>query len=183
MRVALATAILLLAFTLARSQDVYTSPAYYPYEEEVSLNWAPGASLAPVKPNTWWHKHKRSFGIVGWNIVSSTIGALGDAIRDDGNDWGWALNGVEAAMWGSAHWVHGLRDWNEHLYYYASATFIRAGVFDITYNLKRGLPWHYTGTKKMWDRAWNELNPPPQGKGIFYGWAFTLGVAIPLNEF
>ena len=125
----------------------------------------------------------RAMGVIGWNIAASTIGAVGDAIRDDGNNLGWALNGVEAGMHVSAHWVHGLSGWGEHVAYYASAAFIRAGTFDITYNVSRGLPWYYTGSTKLWDQAWEALDPPPEGKGIFYGWSLTIGFAIPLKSF
>lgn len=124
----------------------------------------------------------RSVGVVAWNIAASTAGAIGDGIRDDGNPWGWALGGLEAGMHISAHWVHNLRGWEEHLAYYASAAFIRAGTFDITYNVTRGLPWYYTGSTKTWDRAWEALDPPPHGKGWFYGWSFTLGVVIPFKH-
>ena len=131
------------------------------------------------RPINW----KRAVGVIVWNGVASSLGAYGDAIRDDGNNFGWVLNGVEAGMFVSGKWVHDLKGFDEHAAYIASAAFGRASKFDISYNIHRGLPWHYTGTTKLWDKAWQELNPPPQGKAWFYGWCFVLEVSIPLKYF
>jgi len=188
MRAAFTIAILLLALVATRAQEGWKpSPAYYPLETgnlpvtySPTYVYVPDASPLEFEPAKW--KRRRAWGIIGWNLGASVIGAVGDAVRDEGNDWGWALGGVEAGMHLSAHWVHRLRGWDEHLSYYASAALIRAGTFDITYNLSRGLPWYYTGSTKLWDETWEALNPPPHGKGFFYGWCLTLGVAIPLNE-
>lgn len=123
----------------------------------------------------------RGLKVAAWNLAASTIGAYGDAIRDDGNNWGWALNGVEAGMYVGGKWMWDIKG-NELVPYIASIAFIRAGSFDITYNLSRGLPWYYTGSTKLWDKAWREVSPPPHGKAWFYGWSLTLGVSISICE-
>ena len=124
----------------------------------------------------------RGLKVAAWNIAASTIGAVGDAIRDDGNNWGWALNGVEAGMYVGGKWMHDIQGVREYTAYIASIAFIRAGTFDITYNLLRGLPWDQVGTVKLWDKAWRELNPPPAGKAWFHGWSLTVGIAISICE-
>ena len=131
---------------------------------------------------TTWQKVSRPLGVIAWNIAATSIGAYGDAIRDDGNNIGWALNGVEAAMFVGGKWVFNIKGFDEHAAYICSFGFTRAALFDMQYNTHRELPWSYTGSTKLWDKAWQELNPPPMGKGWFYGWCFSLSVAIPLKH-
>jgi len=129
-----------------------------------------------------WEKVSRPLGVIAWNIAATSIGAYGDAIRDDGHNIGWALNGVEAVMFVGGKWVWNLKGVDEHAAYAVSFAFTRAALFDVQYNSYRGLGWDYTGSTKLWDKAWQELKPPPHGKAFFYGWSFMLGISIPLKE-
>jgi len=59
---------------------------------------------------------------------------------------------------------------------------MRMAIYDIVYNLTRGLAWNYHGTTSGWDNLWGAINPP--------GWAelgarfmfFSMAFVIPLQN-
>lgn len=63
--------------------------------------------------------------------------------------------------------------------YVVSYTLLRAGLFDITYNLTRHLPYNYTGSTSITDKIYNYFGgQPTYPRAVF----FTIGFAIPLNQ-
>jgi hypothetical protein len=65
-------------------------------------------------------------------------------------------------------------------YIYAlSYGFLRAGLFDPTYNTTRRLPYNYSGNSCTWDKFWRKAG----GRNAFdMGLCITMGVFLPLNE-
>jgi len=74
-----------------------------------------------------------------------------------------------------------LVDYNKRKWYiYAlSYGFIRAGIFDPTYNITRKLPYNYSGNSCMWDKFWNKAGGR---NGFDMGLFITVGIALPINE-
>ena len=63
------------------------------------------------------------------------------------------------------------------IWYVLSYVCLRAGLFDITYNLTRKLPFNYTGSTSITDKVYNyQLVSPIYSRSIF----FVVGFAIPL---
>jgi hypothetical protein len=63
--------------------------------------------------------------------------------------------------------------------YVISYTLLRAGLFDVTYNLTRKLPYNYTGSTSVTDKMYNFFgNQPTFPRGVF----FIVGFSIPLNN-
>jgi len=74
-----------------------------------------------------------------------------------------------------------LVDYNKRKWYiYAlSYGFIRAGIFDPTYNITRKLPYNYSGNSCMWDHFWNKAG----GRNWFdMGLFISVGIVLPINE-
>jgi hypothetical protein len=65
-------------------------------------------------------------------------------------------------------------------YVYAlSYGFLRAGLFDATYNTTRHLPYNYSGNSCLWDKFWRKAG----GRNILdMGLSLSVGVFLPLNE-
>jgi len=63
--------------------------------------------------------------------------------------------------------------------YVISYTLLRAALFDVTYNLTRGLPYNYTGSTSITDKAYNYFGGQPTFvRGVF----LIASISIPLNN-
>jgi hypothetical protein len=63
--------------------------------------------------------------------------------------------------------------------YLLSYSFLRAGLFDATYNTTRGLPLGYNGNSCLWDKFWTKSG----GKGFLFPiLCISVGVALPIDE-
>jgi hypothetical protein len=68
----------------------------------------------------------------------------------------------------------------DNWYWYAlTYTCLRAGLFDITYNLTRNLPLKYTGSTSITDKFYNSHGGSPMFPRTLF---FVLGFAIPIRN-
>ena len=64
--------------------------------------------------------------------------------------------------------------------YVISYTLLRAALFDVTYNLTRSLPYNYTGSTSITDKAYNYFGGQPTFPRVCF---LVVGISIPLNQF
>lgn len=194
MRVAFAVAILCLALIGAKSQDFYVSPAYYPVETEIVPQWRPSEATGFIwsidEPDygslslSWWERHKKGLIVTGVQLVSITLDAVGDAVYDMGKEshnssqmfWGHTLQAT--ALAGSAVTLVSLSwdgNWWDGVRFSVSYLALRYAIFDLSYNLARGIdPLYADGLKaKM----------PPHGRVFTQTIAFSFGIAFNIKEF
>ena len=120
-----------------------------------------------------------------WQIPALYAGSvifngIGDGLNDNGQKgWGHFSNAVSISLLLFSPLI---ADYNKDKWwaYPISYGFIRAGVFDPSYNLSRGLPITYIGNSSLWDKFLQELDPPD---GFMFGRAafFTVGFSIPFK--
>jgi len=196
MRITFAIAILMMVYIGAQSQDYHPSPAYYPIEWEIVPEWTPSGPSVPlysfsVAPDpkyagrgTWWQRNRKSFAITGIQLASIVLDASGDALYDkgkeSGNDsqmaWGHTLQasaiGTSMLMIPMINWERPVGDGVRMAISYVA---MRYALFDLTYNLTRGIdPLYADGVKATMEpggRAFTQV--------IFLG----LSVSINFTEF
>lgn len=194
MRVAFTIAIIVLAFTFARSQDFHVSPAYYPIKTEIVPKWKPveltWADYDGYDPDygsalpSFWQKNKKGFAIMGIQMASIILDATGDAVYDmgkeSGNDsqmtWGHTL---QASAIGSAMLLIPMIDWErpigDGVKMAISYVAMRYAIFDLTYNLTRGIdPLYADGIK---------ADMPPAGRAFTQTIFFGFSIAVNFSEF
>lgn len=57
-------------------------------------------------------------------------------------------------------------------------TFLRIAIFDITYNLTRGLPFNYIGSTSITDKLYTKFGGSPTFPRIIF---LIVGISLPLN--
>ena len=129
---------------------------------------------------TTWQRIDRPLAIIGYHIGTVALGAVGDAMMDEGNkNLGHALQAAEVgALIGGPFLFNVHRD--EWLPYVASYCFFRFSFFDSFYNMSRDLPILYNGTTSGYDRVMNTI--PPDGRAWMKTWSLIVGVSIPIKH-
>jgi len=173
---------LLLSSILGVSQGFSFSPKYYPTQEEIM---AVGVSMVSYTPynnsaGMWGLRNNRAFGIIIWQLGTVAAGAVGDAMRDNGQKhWGHVLRAAEVGMLIGGPFIHKIT-LRESPWYILDYGFMRLAAYDFAYNITRGLPPLYNGVTSHYDEFMNTI--PPHGKAWIKGWSFVLGFVIPLCE-
>ena len=126
--------------------------------------------------------HSTALKTIGIYTASIVLDAVGDGLMDNGDkQWGHLCNAASTGILVASPFVIDFKkeDWIWHL---TSYTLMRMAIFDIVYNLTRGLAWNYHGTTSGWDGLWNELNPPGWAEGYGRTIFFTFAIVIPLQN-
>lgn len=174
--------LLLCTVICAHSQDFYLSPEYYPAQEEISLSqpYLTPLSEPPPQPQSWWQKHRKGFAITGVHLASIVLDATGDAVYDMGKEshnnkqmaWGHTLQatavGVGMLCIPLIDWKHPVHD---GVFMSLSYVAMRYALFDLTYNLTRGIDPLYAD-------GWKAKMPPSE---IILTQTFFMGVSLTFN--
>jgi len=186
-KLALISAFLLIC-VLSRSQDFYVSPGYYPADQEMSLEWTPVASSDDIVYGsalpTWWEKNQKGIAVIGIQVASIILDAAGDAVYDMGKElgnssqmfWGHTL---QAAAIGSMGVTMASLVWEGNIWdgvrFGVSYIAMRYAIFDMTYNITRGIdPLYADGIKaKM----------PPGGRAFTQTIMFGFSISFNICEF
>ena len=138
---------------------------------------------SPYRKKTFWDKNKRAFAIVGYQIGTIALGAVGDGLDDSGHkEWGHTLKALEVGALMSGPFIFKMTK-RDYLPYVSGYVFMRFALFDNIYNASRGLPGDHIGSVSWYDRMREELNAPPVGWGFAKGLSFVLGVGINFKYF
>ncbi len=127
---------------------------------------------APYRKKTFWDKNKRAFAIIGYQIGTIALGAVGDGLNDSGHkEWGHTLQALEVGALMSGPFIFKMTR-RDYLPYLSGYVFMRFALFDNIYNASRGLPGDHIGSVSWYDRMREELNAPSCGVGICEGIKF-----------
>ena len=115
--------------------------------------------------------------------TSIVLSSMGDGFNDSGSKvLGHSLNAASTGLLLASPFILNVSKEN-WLWYIASYSFIRVGLFDTSYNLTRGLPISYVGDSSLWDKAIGATKSPPAaliaGKSLF----LIVGFSIPIKYF
>lgn len=119
----------------------------------------------------------------GWKVVviystSIILNGIGDGLNDSGNKtMGHVFNAGSIGVLLSSPFI--LKYDDKWYKYILSYTFIRIGLFDVTYNMTRHLPYNYTGSTSVTDKFYNRMGGQPTFVR-FTG--FVVGISLPLNS-
>jgi len=119
-----------------------------------------------------------------WKVIalysgSIILNGIGDGLNDSNHKTAGHL--FNAASMGSLLLSPVIFNFQKDKWYWYILSYIclRAGLFDITYNLTRKLPYNYTGSTSLTDKYYNSLGVNPIfPRAIF----FVVGFAIPLTQ-
>lgn len=169
------------------SQGFHYSPAYYPVEIEMPQKYVPmtstGVEYGTALP-TWFEKHKKGLAVTGIQLVAVVLDAAGDAVYDMGKEsgnssqmtWGHTMQATAIAGMGvtlvSLSWEG---TWWDGVRFGVGYVAMRYAVFDLSYNLTRGIdPLYADGVKaKM----------PPGGRAFTQALLFGFNIGFNLTEF
>ena len=129
-----------------------------------------------------WHTTNwgRAAGIIAYHVGTVAIGAVGDAMYDEGNkEWGHALKAAEVGMLIGGPFIFHVQR-SEAINYILSYGFIRFSMFDGFYNMTRDLPLLYNGTTSGYDKFMSQI--PPHGRAWYKSCSLIVGFAIPIKE-
>jgi hypothetical protein len=119
-----------------------------------------------------------------WKVIalysgSVILNGLGDGLNDSGNKTAGHL--FNAASIGTLIISPAVLNYQKGKWYWylLCYTCLRAGLFDITYNLTRRLPFNYTGSTSITDKFYNSHGVSPIVPRTFF---FVIGFAIPLTK-
>jgi len=125
---------------------------------------------------TW----KRPVKIILYHTSTIALGAVGDAVYDNGNkNLGHALKGMEVGALIAGPFINKIQK-REALDYILSYGFLRFSFFDAFYNMSRDLPLLYNGTTSNYDKIMNQM--PPHGRAWYKGGSLMIGISLPLNK-
>jgi hypothetical protein len=123
---------------------------------------------------------RRGLGIAAYHVGTVALGAVGDAVFDEGNkDLGHFLKAAEVGALIGGTFIFKIHR-SEALSYVLSYGFIRFSMFDSFYNLQRDLPLLYNGSTSVYDRTMNKM--PDHGKAWYKSFSLVVGFAIPIKE-
>jgi len=119
---------------------------------------------------------------IGLYTGSIILDAVGDGLMDSGNkEWGHFCNAASTGVLVMSPFVIDMKkeQWG---WYAAGYILMRMAIYDIVYNLTRGLMWNYHGNTSEWDNMWSAFNPP--GWAELYGrfMFFSMAFVIPLQQ-
>ena len=125
-------------------------------------------------------KWVRPVTIISYHIGTVAIGAIGDAVYDEGNkSLAHGLKAMEVGMLIGGPFLFDIKR-SEALSYILSYGFIRLSLFDAMYNGTRGLPILYNGTTSSYDKFMRQI--PPDGRAFIKSCSLIVGFSIPLKE-
>ena len=119
---------------------------------------------------------------IGFYTASIVLDAVGDGLMDNGSkQWGHLCNAASTGVLLASPFVIDFKkeQWG---WYAAGYMLMRMAIFDIVYNLTRGLAWNYHGTTSTWDNMWGALNPPGWAEILGRGFYLTFAIVIPLQQ-
>jgi len=160
-------------------------PGYSQKDTTIFLNYSPKSETILLDDNFTTQlieiKKERS---EKWKVIavyagSIILGGIGDGLNDSNHKTvGHLFNAasIGALVLSPAIFNYKKDKWYLYL---ASYTCLRAGLFDITYNLTRKLPFNYTGSTSVTDKFYNSHGGSPTfPRAVF----FVVGFSIPLNQ-
>lgn len=127
--------------------------------------------LKTHKENLEWVK------IVGIYTASVVLNAMGDGFNNSNKKTlGHVLNGASIGLLVASPFLvkYDTKKW---YWYLASYVSLRVGLFDVTYNATRGLPFNFTGTTSPTDKAYNKMEIDPN---VTRSLCLTIGMSIPI---
>ena len=129
---------------------------------------------------------KRNYGTalktIGVYTASIVLDAVGDGLMDSGNkEWGHVCNAASTGILVMSPFIVDMKkeNWGWHI---AGYTLMRMAIYDIIYNLTRGLAWNYHGTTSGWDNVWNAFAPPDWAEGFCRFMFLSVAIIIPLQN-
>ena len=138
-----------------------------------------GQAYKPISMN---ERRNNSLKITGLFITSIALNAMGDAYNNENQKTlGHTLNAGSILTLLSIPLLTNVKK-DKWIWYLASYTSLRIGMFDPIYNKTRGLPFNYVGNSSISDKILGKAKSPDGlgylGRGAF----FTVGFFIPLNQ-
>ena len=128
---------------------------------------------------TTWQRIDKPLAIIGYHIGTVALGAIGDAMMDEGNkNLGHALQACEVGALIGGPFLFKIQR-SEALAYLANYGFMRFSLFDSFYNMTRDLPVLYNGTSSNYDRFMNTI--PPDGRVFMKTWSLVVGISFPIK--
>lgn len=120
--------------------------------------------------------------VIGVCIGSIVLEAIGDALYDDGEKiWGHTFSAMSTGLLVASPFILDI-DKKKWPWYFISYASFRIALFDLTYNITRGLPVMQIGNTSFWDKGMQQFAPPGHiqmfGKAII----FTLAISISIKE-
>ena len=164
------------------SQGFRFSPEYYPVEVESVTKWTPVSYSAPSYSYgmTWWQRNRRPLAIIGWHVGTVALGSIADGLYDNGNKtWSHALHAAEVGALITGPLIHRIT-WREAGWYVLDYAAFRLALFDLGYNITRGLDPLSVGSTSLYGKMMSEV--PEHGRAFVKSWALIGGFAIPFGE-
>ena len=125
------------------------------------------------------HTHAEAWKIIGIFTASTVLDAVGDALNDNGKKTAGHLCNALSIGTLLSYPLIGKVDREKWWVYPISLLFIRASIFDPTYNKVRGLPINYVGNSSLTDKFQQKQGPIG---GYVRSSFLIVGFALPLNE-
>ncbi|MEI6555754.1 MAG: hypothetical protein WCL70_09210 [Paludibacter sp.] len=123
------------------------------------------------KGNLEWIK------VIGLYTAAVVLNGIGDGLNDSHEKtWGHVYNAASIGLLVASPFLINY-DTKKWYWYLASYTSLRIGLFDVCYNLTRGLPIDYTGITSSTDIAYNILKINPMYvRSVFFAIGFTIPI-------
>jgi len=123
---------------------------------------------------------KRSLLIILYFFVIIIIGAIADGLFDNGiKNISHFLHAIEIGLCLIFGIIFKIT-FRELIAFILSYLFIRLAIFDISYNITRGLDLFYIGSTSLYDNIFAKI--PKDGIIFIKIWALILGVGISIKE-
>ena len=127
--------------------------------------------------------------VIGLYTAAIVLNGIGDGLNGEGEalkstrqtdykTWGHVCNAASIGLLVASPFLIDY-DTKKWYWYMASYVSLRIGLFDVAYNLTRGLPVGYTGTTSSTDKAYNLLNINPLVTRSAF---FVIGLSIPIAD-
>jgi hypothetical protein len=175
---------LILASFKAYSQSFSPSVEHFLLSHEIVDPTPSDVLISDFKPRaqqTFFEKRGRGIGITLYHMATITAGSLGDGFNDDGQKVaGHALKALEVAMLASGPFIWDVQR-NEALPYLAEYVGLRIVLYDLPYNLKRGLDPLYVGESSVYGKVMTGV--PNHGRIWIKGVIFVATISIPIKYF
>ncbi len=138
---------------------------------------------ANAQYNPYKHSHKEGYKAIALFTTSIVLSAVGDGLNDEGfKTYGHLLNAASTGLLVASPFILDI-DRSNWLFYIVSYSFIRAGLFDTSYNLTRGLPANYVGNSSFWDKGVAATKSTDSWLVAGKSFCLMVGWVIPIREF
>lgn len=123
---------------------------------------------------------KRSLLVILYFLIIIVIGAIADALFDNGSKViSHSLHAIEIGLCLICAVIFKITI-RELLAFMLSYIFLRLAIFDISYNITRGLDLFYIGSTSLYDKFFAKVGS--LGIATIKVWALALGCGISLKE-